>query len=62
MNRDNRIISDLMIQLGYAMGVIQGLSTLDCETYPMVRERMLVAYQRLEENADRILKELEKES
>jgi hypothetical protein len=57
----HRIISELMIQLGYAMGVIQGLSMVDCETYMMLQERMTLAYNRLEANTDRILEKIKYE-
>ncbi len=61
MNNSRKIISDLMIQLGTAIGFLRGLKWHD-EINGMLEFSIDNIIEVLNENADRILKELDNDS
>lgn len=57
----HRIINELMMLVGFAMGALEGLTHWDVETHMEMTAKAQNALARLEKATDRILIELNKE-
>lgn len=61
MDKSRKIISDLMILLGYSMGALSIISYIEMDNIDSFKRKIQAALDHLEIGAQRVLKELDDE-